>query len=226
MRLAALLILVATAFTLSSGSAAGEISVERGLRVSIASGCHDCHTEGYTQSEGRLDPEKALKGSRIGLRGPWGTAYATNLLLTVKPLTEDGFLLLMSNLQTPPPMPWYRVRAIEESDLRSLYRYIKSLGEPGKQAPTSIGPDVEPMTPFVVLEPPQSPAGCKRDLVARVIQIEWGRRNLERSFSATRRQSRRAIHARKRSRPTAARWLSQAALAATEEHHQFVDAHD
>jgi hypothetical protein len=39
------------------------------------------------------------------LRGPWGTAYATNLLLTVKPLTEDGFVLLMSNLKTPAPMP-------------------------------------------------------------------------------------------------------------------------
>jgi hypothetical protein len=171
MRLAASLTLVATAFTLSSGSAVGEISIERGLRVSIASGCHDCHTEGYTQSEGRLDPEKALKGSRIGLRGPWGTAYATNLLLTVEPLTEDGFVLLMSNLKTPPPMPWYRVRAIDEGDLRSLYRYIKSLGEPGKQAPTSIGPDVEPMTSFVVLEPPQSPAGCKNDLQCGVGQI-------------------------------------------------------
>jgi hypothetical protein len=164
MRLAVPLTLVATAFAFSSGSAAGEISVERGLQVSIASGCHDCHTEGYTQSEGRLDPEKALRGSRIGLRGPWGTAYATNLLLTVEPLTEDGFVLFMSTLKVPPPMPWYRVRAIEESDLRSLYRYIRSLGEPGKQSPTSIGPDVEPTTSFVVLEPPQSPAGCKRDL--------------------------------------------------------------
>jgi len=171
MQLATLLTIVATAFTLSSRSAAGEITVERGLRVSIASGCHDCHTEGYTQSEGRLDPEKALRGSRIGLRGPWGTAYATNLLLTVKPLTEDGFVLLMSNLKTPPPMPWYRVRAIEESDLRSLYRYIRSLGEAGKQAPTSIGPDVEPMTSFVVLEPPQSPSGCKNDLDCGVGQI-------------------------------------------------------
>jgi hypothetical protein len=171
MRLATSLALVAAAFTLSSGTAAGEISVERGLRVSIASGCHDCHTEGYTQSEGKLDPEKALRGSRIGLRGPWGTAYATNLLLVAKPLTEDAFVLLMSNLKTPAPMPWYRVRAIEESDLRSLYRYIRSLGEPGKQAPTSIGPDVEPMTSFVVLEPPQSSAGCKRNLDCGVAQI-------------------------------------------------------
>jgi mono/diheme cytochrome c family protein len=79
MWLAAPFVLVAAAFTLSSGSAAGEISVERGLQVSIASGCHDCHTEGYRQSEGRLDPEKTLKGSKIGWRGPWGTAYATSL---------------------------------------------------------------------------------------------------------------------------------------------------
>jgi mono/diheme cytochrome c family protein len=171
MWLAAPFVLVAAALTLSSGSAAGEISVERGRQVSIASGCHDCHTEGYRQSEGRLDPEKTLKGSKIGWRGPWGTAYATNLRLTVKPLTEDGFVLFMSTLKTPPPMPWYRVRAIDESDLRSLYRYIRALGEPGEQAPTSIGPDVEPTTSFVVLEPPQSPAGCKQDLDCGVGQI-------------------------------------------------------
>ncbi|MBM2715326.1 hypothetical protein JQK88_29790 [Mesorhizobium caraganae] len=42
--------------------AEGEVSVERGLQVSIMGGCHDCHTEGYSESEGKIDPEKALMG--------------------------------------------------------------------------------------------------------------------------------------------------------------------
>ena len=171
MRFAASLTLVATIFMSASEEAAGDISAERGLRVSIVGGCHDCHTEGYRQSEGKLDPEKSLKGSQIGWRGPWGTTYASNLRLTARALTEDGFVLYTSTLKTSPPMPWYRVRAMEENELRSLYRYIKSLGDAGEQAPTALGPEVEPMTTFVVLEPPHSPAGCKRDLDCGVGQI-------------------------------------------------------
>jgi mono/diheme cytochrome c family protein len=170
-RFAASLTLVATIFMAASEEAAGEISAERGLRVSIVGGCHDCHTEGYRQSEGKLDPEKSLKGSQIGWRGPWGTTYASNLRLTARALTEDGFVLYTSTLKTSPPMPWYRVRAMQENELRSLYRYIKSLGDAGEQAPTALGPEVEPTTTFVVLEPPQSPAGCKRDLDCGVGQI-------------------------------------------------------
>jgi hypothetical protein len=152
------------AVLLANGATASEVSVERGLRVSIVSGCHDCHTQGYRESDGNVKQEKSLKGSGLGWRGPWGTTYATNLRLTVEHLSEDGFVLFLSNLKTLPPMPWYRVRTMEKDDLRSLYRYIKSLGEAGKQAPSAIGPDAEPMTPYVVLDPPQPPAGCKRDL--------------------------------------------------------------
>ena len=56
--------------------AADEVSVERGLYISIIGGCHFCHTEGYREAEGKIDPEKALKGSSVGWRGPWGTTYA------------------------------------------------------------------------------------------------------------------------------------------------------
>ena len=56
--------------------AQGEASIERGLQVSIVGGCHDCHTEGYSESEGKIDPEKALRGHSVGWRGPWGTSYA------------------------------------------------------------------------------------------------------------------------------------------------------
>jgi hypothetical protein len=46
---------------------------------------------------------------------------------------------------------------MEESDMQSLYQYIKSLGKPGKPAPSRVDPDKEPMTPYVQLAPPQMP---------------------------------------------------------------------
>ncbi len=40
----------------------GEVSVARGLQVSIVGGCNDCHTAGYNESGGKIDPKTALKG--------------------------------------------------------------------------------------------------------------------------------------------------------------------
>jgi len=88
---------------------AEEISAERGRVVSIIGGCHDCHTEGYSQSGGKIDPEKAMRGSSVGWRGPWGTTYAVNLRLWIQegssPLTEDFFVNWLATDKTAsPPM--------------------------------------------------------------------------------------------------------------------------
>jgi hypothetical protein len=40
------------------------ISVERGEYISIIGGCHDCHTEGYSEARGKIDPSKAMKAIR------------------------------------------------------------------------------------------------------------------------------------------------------------------
>lgn len=159
--------------TLVAPAAAGEISVERGLQVSILAGCHDCHTEGYRASEGKIDPAKAMRGSSIGWQGPWGTSYAQNLRLTAKSLSEDGFLSIYGAkpLKLSPPMPWYRLPMIGEDDMRSLYRYIKSLGDPGDPAPTFVPPGERVTTPFIVLDPPQQPPPCTRDLDCGVGEI-------------------------------------------------------
>ncbi len=137
--------------------AQGEVSVERGLYVSIIGGCHDCHTEGYNEFDGKIDPVKALKGKSVGFRGPWGTTYPANLRIRANQLPEKNFVIKMKNIRTLPPMPWYNVQAMDESDVRSLYLYIKSLGEPGKPAPPALPPDEEPNTPYVQLVPPQMP---------------------------------------------------------------------
>lgn len=152
------MIFLATALGIAHSSRlmAGKVSVERGLYISIIGGCHDCHTEGYSEREGLINPSKALKGSSIGWRGPWGTTYPANLRLTTSTKDETQFVAYMKGLLAMPPMPWYNVNQMEESDLRSLYQYIKSLGEPGLPAPSNVSQG-EPSTPFITIEPLTQP---------------------------------------------------------------------
>ena len=48
---------------------------------------------------------------------------------------EDKWVDHLKNKVNLPPMPWYQVQAMSDSDLRSVYLYIKSLGPPGELAP-------------------------------------------------------------------------------------------
>jgi hypothetical protein len=118
----------------SSLLAADGVSVERGLYISIIGGCHFCHTEGYREADGKIDPEKALKGSSVGWQGPWGTTYAANLRDLAMGFNEDKWVDHLKNKVNLPPMPWYQVQAMSDSDLRSVYLYIKLLGPPGELA--------------------------------------------------------------------------------------------
>lgn len=61
--------------------------------------------------------------------------------------------------QARPPMPFFNVHAMDESDIRSFYRYIVSLGEPGEKAPDDGPPGQEPKTPYIVIAPPSMPKG-------------------------------------------------------------------
>lgn len=147
----------AIAFPVAAWAADGEVSVEWGKHVSIIGGCHDCHTAGYNESSGRIDSNTALKGIAVGWRGPWGTTYALNLRLTAKDRTEDQFLKFAKEFEAKPPMPWYNVHEMTDTDIRSLYRYIKSLGDPGDQVPEAVPPGTEPTTPYVPIVPPIEP---------------------------------------------------------------------
>ena len=133
------------------------VSAERGLRLSIVGGCHDCHTEGFTLAEGVVDPAKSLKGSGLGFQGPWGTTYAANLRLTAAGMSEDEFVTFAKSFKARPPMPWFNMRPMEDAELRSLYRYIVSLGDPGDPVPAYVESGKSPATPFIVLAPPRLP---------------------------------------------------------------------
>ena len=142
------------------GADAAEVSVARGAQVAVTGGCHDCHTAGYLESNGTLDPAAALSGTPLGWQGPWGTTYAANLRLTAKNQgSEDAFVQYLKTFQARPPMPFFNVHAMDESDLRSLYQYIVSLGEPSEPVPEYVPPGQEPKTPYIVIAPPIMPKG-------------------------------------------------------------------
>jgi hypothetical protein len=95
-------------------------------------------------------PEKDwLLGSPLGLRGPWGTTYATNLRLSLSKLTEEQWLSYAKALKTRPPMPWFNVNKWSDRDLRAFYRYVRSLGPAGNPAPQPLAPNQAPSPPYV-----------------------------------------------------------------------------
>lgn len=148
-----LIMLAATSLATFATAQDTTVSVDVGERLSIIGGCHDCHTVGYNESGGQIDPETALKGSPLGYSGPWGTTYAANLRLVVSEMTEDEFVEYLATIETRPPMPWFNLHVLREDESRSLYQYIAALGEPGDPAPEYVPPDGTPQQPFIVMVP-------------------------------------------------------------------------
>lgn len=138
---------------------AQEASVGEGARIAIIGGCHDCHTVGYGESGGQVDPAAALKGNPVGYGGPWGVTYAKNLRLVAAEHTEDSWVDYLKSFKAGPPMPWYNVHAFTEAEMRSLYQYIKSLGDPGEPTPENVPPGAPVTTPYVDLGTPIMPKG-------------------------------------------------------------------
>lgn len=117
------------------------------------SGCNDCHTPGFMQLGEKVPEALWLTGTPIGWRGPWGTTYASNLRLFVKPFSEDDFVKVCHTRNSRPPMPWPSLHAMRDEDLRAIYRYIKSLPEAGQPMPQFVPPTQEPQTPYLSLMP-------------------------------------------------------------------------
>jgi len=129
-------------------------SVERGKYLVKFGGCNDCHTPGYLMSEGKVPEQQWLTGDSFGWSGPWGTTYASNLRNKLNELSEDEWLSFARQLKARPPMPWFTLNQLEEDDLRSIYRFIRSLGPAGKAAPDYLPPGKEPPPPFALFPSP------------------------------------------------------------------------
>ena len=115
--------------------------------VQIAS-CNDCHTPGYTSSGGQVEETLWLTGNQLGYRGPWGTTYASNLRLLVKDMSADQFVKYARS-EFRPPMPWFNLREMTDSDVKAIYAYLRHLGPAGQPAPQYVPADKTPSEPFV-----------------------------------------------------------------------------
>ena len=121
--------------TTSTPAAPAMTPVQRGEYLAAVTGCHDCHTPGGLY--GAPDFKRALSGSELGWRGPWGVSYASNL--TPDPETGIGTWTdaeieraLHSGVKkdgTPiaPPMPWPDFTRLSSEDMAAVIAYLRTL---------------------------------------------------------------------------------------------------
>ncbi len=134
--------------------------IEHGRYIVRIAGCNDCHTAGYALAEGKVDEKAWLMGDSVGWQGPWGTTYAPNLRIYMQQLTEDQWVEAARNLKSRPPMPFFSLNVMAERDLRAIYQFTRSLGEPGRPAPEYLPPGVPaplPVVEFRLPPPPDAP---------------------------------------------------------------------
>ena len=149
-------IVAATVLSLATTAhAAGPLAVTGGSPVAVGEylvaigGCNDCHTEGWNKAPGAIPPAQRLAGVAIGWHGPWGTSYAINLRLLMQRISVEQWLGYVETMQPKPPMPWFNMRAMSETDLKAMYAYIRSLGPAGVATPADLPPDQKPTTPYI-----------------------------------------------------------------------------
>jgi len=128
--------------------------VDRGRYIARIAGCNDCHTPDYLLHDGDVPVDQWLSGDSFGWRGPWGTTYPPNLRLFISNMSEDEWVITAQTLKRRPPMPWFNLNSMAETDMRALYQFIRSLGDPGQPAPAYLPPDVEPKTPYALFPSP------------------------------------------------------------------------
>jgi hypothetical protein len=105
-------------------------------------------------SGGKVDEKQWLIGDTLGWRGPWGTTYPVNLRLYMEQISEKEWVEQAQTLETRPPMPWFALNRMTPSDLRAIYRFIRSLGPAGEKAPAFVPPNQEPRPPYVMFPAP------------------------------------------------------------------------
>lgn len=128
--------------------------IDAGRYLVMIGGCNDCHTPGFAQTNGAQPAETDyLMGDAVGFAGPWGVSYPANLRLSFEAMTEEDFVEMARKGEGRPPMPWPSLKAMSDSDLRAIYRYVKSLGPKGVQAPAPVGPGVKAETPVINFVP-------------------------------------------------------------------------
>ncbi len=128
--------------------------IQRGRYLVKVTGCNDCHTAGYATAGGKIAESKWLTGDTLGWRGAWGTTYAINLRLYMRDLSEKAWLQRAKTMEARPPMPWFALHDMTETDLKAIHRYITALGPAGEPAPAYVPPTKTPQGPYVQFPAP------------------------------------------------------------------------
>lgn len=145
----------------SAGPAVQAMTMEEaGEYLTIVGSCNDCHTQGWTESKGKVAPADRFAGLNVGFRGEWGTVYGKNLRTITQRQNEDHWVKVLRTSDDgdgKPPMPWWNTALMSDRDLRAMYRYIKSLGPNPKGTPRNLTPGKEPTGPYIWVTPKTGP---------------------------------------------------------------------
>lgn len=136
----------------AAGEAAPTKGIERGRYLVTVGGCNDCHTPGFMEKGLEVPEGEWLTGLGVGFSGPWGTTYPSNLRRIVASITEEQWMV-RARVTRLPPMPSYVLQSMTDDDLRAVYRYVRSLGPAGPDAPAYVAPGGRVDTPFFVFVP-------------------------------------------------------------------------
>jgi mono/diheme cytochrome c family protein len=158
MRLCAVAAMLALALAALMAGAQGSDNkvdplVARGRYLVAFGSCNDCHTPGWRESDGSVPVAQWMTGSNLGYRGPWGTSYPANVRLEFQRISEAEWLFMVRTRGGHWPMVWHDLRMLDDNDRRAIYRFVKSLGARGTQAPANLPPSREPATPFIWIVP-------------------------------------------------------------------------
>ncbi len=148
-----LLLFVLLSACSSSKPVTEPVSIEQGRYLTVIGGCNDCHTPEWVKKPFQIPDSQWLTGDNLGFNGPWGTTYPTNLRKLASSMTEESWVALTKNLKTRPPMPWWILNAMTENDLKSMHRFLKSLGDAGEVEPAFLPPGEKPKTPVIEFFP-------------------------------------------------------------------------
>ncbi|MCW8194604.1 cytochrome c [Proteobacteria bacterium 005FR1] len=140
----------------ASATSDNQAVIARGKYLVQIAGCNDCHTHGYPEAAGNIPITAWLTGSAVGFQGPWGTSYPANLRLLLDGMTEAQWVARARQPMLP-PMPWFALRDMSDSDLGAIYHFVRSLGPAGKQAPAAAQPDEVVATPYIEFVPKNLP---------------------------------------------------------------------
>ena len=66
---------------------------------------------------------------------------------------DEAAFVARARSQMLPPMPWFNLVAMSDDDVRSIYRFIASLGPAGEPMPVAAAPGATPATPYIEFVP-------------------------------------------------------------------------